>query len=118
LSAQGSQQAYIPNRGHLIRLNLSPRRGHEQDGHRPAIVLSPESYNSRSGLMVICPITNQQKGYPFEVPIPDGCTVTGAVLADQVRCVAWGERFAAYTCDAPDELIDNVTAKIAALICL
>jgi len=68
--------------------------------------------------MIICPITNQQKGYPFEVPIPDGSAVTGVVLADQVRCVAWAERFAAYTCDAPEELIDDVTAKIAALISL
>jgi mRNA interferase MazF len=78
-----------PDRGDVIWLDFDPTSGHEQGGHRPAIVLSPREYNQRSGLMLVVPVTNQAKGYPFEVRLPRGLPVSGVVLADQVRSVSW-----------------------------
>ncbi len=67
---------YVPERSHIIWLMFTPQAGHEQAGRRPAVVLSPAIYNGRVGLAIVCPITNQQQGYPFEVRIPDGLPVT------------------------------------------
>ena len=81
-----------PERGDLIKLDFDNTVGHEQAGFRRALVLSPGSYNERVGLAVVCAITNQKKGYPFEVDVPAGLKVTGVVLSDQVRTVDWRER--------------------------
>ncbi len=77
--------AYAPDRGDAVWLTFNPQAGHEQAGRRPALVLSPAAYNRKVGLAVFCPITNQIKGYPFEVMIPHGLRVSGAVLSDQVK---------------------------------
>ena len=77
--------SYVPERGNAIWINFNPQAGHEQAGRRPAIVLSPQSYNGKVGLCLLCPITNQVKGYPFEVLIPAGLGVTGVVLSDQKK---------------------------------
>jgi len=74
---------YLPDTGDLIWLTFDPQAGREQAGRRPALVLSPATYNTKSGLALVCPITNQRKGYPFEVVVPDGCGVTGVILADR-----------------------------------
>ncbi len=74
-----------PDRGDVVWITLNPQAGHEQAGRRPALVVSPLSYNGKVGLAVLCPITSQVKGYPFEVLIPPGLKVSGAVLADQVK---------------------------------
>ena len=76
---------YVPQRGDVVWITLTPQAGHEQAGHRPAVVLSPAAYNGKVGLAILCPITNQIKGYPFEVLIPAGLAVTGVILADQVK---------------------------------
>lgn len=78
-----------PDRGDLVWLNFSPQAGHEQAGHRPALVLSPERYNGRSSVALFCPITSRVKGYPFEVALPPAGKITGVVLADQVRSLDW-----------------------------
>ena len=80
------------DRGDLVWLEFDPTFGHEQAGHRPAIVLSPVAYNARTGLALVAPVTARAKGYPFEVRLPPDLPVRGVVLADQVRSVAWGER--------------------------
>ena len=72
------EKEYIPQRGDLIWIDMQPQAGHEQSGRRPAIVLSPENYNDKVGLALLCPITNQVKGYPFEVILPEGLKVTGS----------------------------------------
>jgi mRNA interferase MazF len=108
--------AYCPDAGDIIRINFDPQAGREQAGPRPALVLSPRNYNERTRLCVLCPITNQVKGYPFEVPMPNGHQVTGAVLADHVKSLSWEQRGAEFICRAPDGLIDHVKAKIRALI--
>ncbi|NWF74138.1 MAG: endoribonuclease MazF [Nitrospirae bacterium] len=75
----------MPDRGDIVWLQFTPQAGHEQAGHRPALVLSPASYNRRSGLMLCCPITTRVKGYPFEVPLGEGQDLEGVVLADQIK---------------------------------
>src|SRR2546422_5769586 len=84
--------AYVPDAGHIIKIDLDPRKGHEQGGWRPALVLSPKLYNEKTGLSVVVPITNQAKGYTFEVPLPPEIKITGVVLADAVKNVGWRRR--------------------------
>ena len=83
---------YVPDRGDIVWLQFTPQAGHEQAGHRPALVLSPASYNRRSGLMLCCPITSRVKGYPFEVALGEGEDLAGVVLADQVKSLDWKAR--------------------------
>ena len=79
LGGNRGSQVYVPDAGHLVWFSFSPQAGREQGGRRPALVLSPSSYNARAGLCIICPITNQAKQYPFEVPLPDGLGISGVV---------------------------------------
>ncbi|HXM46149.1 MAG TPA: endoribonuclease MazF [Bryobacteraceae bacterium] len=108
--------SYVPAGGDLIWLTFDPQAGHEQAGRRPALVLSPKIYNQRSGLALVCPITNQVKGYPFEVPIPSGHGVAGAVLVDQVKSVDWKVRRAEKLGRCPIDLLDEVLARLAPLL--
>src|SRR3954468_10925248 len=96
---------YVPERGEAIWITLTPQAGHEQAGRRPALILSPAAYNGKVGLALLCPITNQIKGYPFEVPLPDGLPVTGAVLADQVKSLVWQARHVARICPLPEDVV-------------
>ncbi len=108
--------SYVPERGDAVWITLNPQTGHEQAGRRPAIVLSPAAYNAKVGLAVLCPITNQIKGYPFEVYIPDGLGVTGAILADQVKNLDWRIRTAEFICRLPDAVVMDVLQKLGTLI--
>ncbi len=109
-------QPYIPDRGDLIFISFSPQTGREQAGRRPALVLSPRKYNSKSGLCVACPITSQVKAYPFEVALPTDLAITGVVLSDQIKSTDWQMRKAEYVCDAPEEVIAAVQAKLKPLL--
>ena len=80
---------YVPERGDAVWITFDGQAGHERAGRRPTLVLSPSAYNGRVGLALLCPITNQAKGYPFEVAIPAGSPVSGVVGADQVKCLEW-----------------------------
>jgi mRNA interferase MazF len=108
--------AYVPDRGDAIWISLNPQAGHEQAGRRPAAVLSPVAYNERVGLVILCPITNQRKGYPFEVAIPVGLSVAGIVLSDQVKNLDWRVRQAEFICKLPDETVVEVLGKLATLL--
>jgi mRNA interferase MazF len=105
-----------PNRGDAIWLNFTPQMGREQSGRRPALVLSSAAYNSRVGLAVVCPITSQIKGYPFEVMLPAESPIHGVVLADQARSLDWRSRQAESIAHLTDEVTDEVVAKLAALV--
>jgi mRNA interferase MazF len=107
---------YVPERGDAVWITLDPQAGHEQGGRRPALVLSPSAYNGRVGLALFCPITNRAKGYPFEVPIPDGSAVTGVVGADQVKSLDWRARKAAHIGAVPDEVVATVLQRLQTLI--
>lgn len=82
--------AYVPERGDIVWLSFDPQAGHEQKGHRPALVLSPKAYNGKTGLMLCCPMTTKIKGYPFEVLLADA--KPSAALADQVKSLDWRAR--------------------------
>lgn len=107
---------YVPQRGDVIWITLNPQAGHEQAGRRPALVLSPATYNNKVGLALLCPITNQIKGYPFEVPVPPGLSITGAVLADQVKNLDWRARGAELICSLPRRIVVEVLQKLATLL--
>jgi len=107
---------YIPRRGDVVWITLNPQAGHEQAGRRPAVVLSPAAYNGKVGLAILCPITNQIKGYPFEVLIPPGMAVSGAILADQVKSLDWRARNAEWICTLPGEMVNEVLQKLGTLL--
>jgi mRNA interferase MazF len=95
-------KAYAPERGDVVWINFDPQAGHEQAGRRPALVLSPLEYYEKSGLAILCPITSRAKGYPFEVVLPPGMTVSGVILCDQVKSVDWKARNAVFICQNSD----------------
>ena len=107
---------YFPERGDAVWVSFDPQSGHEQAGRRPALVLSPSAYNRKVGLAVFCPITSQIKGYPFEVVIPGGLGVTGAVLSDQVKSLDWQARNAELICHLPEDTVSQVLQKLKALV--
>ena len=110
------KSVYIPERGDAVWITLDPQAGHEQAGRRTAVVLSPAIYNARSGLAVFAPITSQIKGYPFEVVIPSGLAVTGAVLADQLESLDWRARRARHITKLPAHVLHEVLQKATALV--
>jgi mRNA interferase MazF len=109
---------YVPDRGDVVWITLNPQAGHEQAGRRPAIVLSPAAYNGKVGLAILCPITNQIKGYPFEVVLPAGLAVTGAILSDQIKSLDWRARTATFICALPSATIVEVLQKLNTLVSL
>lgn len=108
--------AYVPARGDLVWLQFKPRAGHEQASRRPAIVISPSSYNRRVGLAVCCPVTSRVKGYPFEVLLPQGLGIEGAILSDQLRSLDWRVRKARRIGSVPPEVLQETVGKILALV--
>ncbi|MFB6346980.1 MAG: endoribonuclease MazF [bacterium] len=110
------ESKYVPSRGDAVWLDFDPQAGHEQAGHRPALVLSPEQYNEKSQLALFCPITNQKKGYPFEVELPEDLEVNGVVLSDQVRSLDWTKRDAELIESLPDNVLEEVLGKVSTLL--
>jgi mRNA interferase MazF len=109
-------RGYFPSRGDAVWLNFSPKAGHEQSGRRPAVVVSPGSYNKKVGLGLFCPITSQTKGYPFEVGIPSGINVSGVVLSDQIKSLDWRAREAQFICKLPVSTMNEVLKKLSTLV--
>ena len=107
---------YCPKRGDIVWISFNPRAGREQAGHRPALVLSPQSYNRKVGLAILCPLTTQVKGYPFEVRVPDGLKASGAILSDQVKSMDWRARNASRLCSLPDTTVRQVLNKVGTLL--
>lgn len=105
---------YVPDAGDIVWLNFAPQVGHEQAGHRPAVVLTPAAYNDKTSLMICCPMTTQIKNYPFEVIILG--TPPNVVLADQVKSLDWRVRKAVRKGGVSEEELADVRAKIVALI--
>jgi mRNA interferase MazF len=111
-----SKRRYIPERGDVVWLDFTPQTGREQAGRRPAVVLSPASYNWKAGLAIFCPVTSSLKGYPFETAVPADLPIHGVVLADQTRSLDWRSRKAELICRLPSEVMEDVTAKLIALL--
>ena len=107
---------WIPERGDIVWITMNPTVGHEQSGRRPALVLSPAAYNGKVGLAILCPITSQVKGYPFDVQIPEGLPVEGVVLADQAKSLDWRARGAELLCTVPQESTSAVLQRLETLV--
>jgi mRNA interferase MazF len=109
-------RAYVPDRGDLIWIHFNPQSGHEQAGRRPALVLSPAAYNGRVGLALLCPVTSQAKGYPFEVQLPAGGRVEGVVLSDQLKSLDWRARQAERVGRVSKAVLQEVLGKLSTLL--
>ncbi len=117
-SPHGSRKgtAYVPDRGDVVWLDLDPQAGREQAGRRTCLVLSPALYNGKSGLAVFCPITNQEKEYPFEVKLPPELRTTGVVLADHVESLDWRVRRAEFHEKIPESVVREVCDTTVTLL--
>jgi mRNA interferase MazF len=109
------KKIYVPDRGDIVWLNFDPQAGHEQMGNRSAIVISPKEYNGKVGLGLFCPITNQEKGYPFEVKI-NKKEITGVILSDQIKSFDWTKRSIKFITKSTEEEITEVINKVNVLI--
>jgi mRNA interferase MazF len=109
-------RAYVPDAGDLVWLTFDPQAGHEQRGRRPALILSPRTYNTKARLALACPITSQVKGYPFEVALPPGGKISGAVLADHVKSLDWEARKVVFEAKAHADVVIDVRERLRALL--
>ena len=105
---------YVPDAGDIVWLEFDPQAGHEQAGHRPALVLSPAKYNRMRGMMICCPMTSRIKGYPFEVVVSDA--PPSAVLADQIKSLDWRARRATFKEKVSPPVMAEVRALLLAII--
>ena len=107
---------YVPDTGDLVWLDFDPQAGREQAGRRPAIVLSPASYNERSCLALVCSITSHVKGYPFEDPLPKGSMISGVILSDHVKSLDWIQRRAKRAGRVSRQILKEVRHRLAPLL--
>ncbi len=107
---------YAPDRGDAVWLDFDSQSGHEQRGRRPAVIISPRSYNEKVGLALVCPITSQIKGYPFEVVLPKGLKIKGAILSDQIKSLDWQARKAKLIVKLPPTVVSDVLLRVSKLL--
>jgi len=107
---------YIPRQGDIIAITFNPQSDHEQKGRRPALVVSKDLFNSNTGLAIVCPLTNTDRGFPFHVPVPENSSLTGFIMVEQVKSVDFRTRQAKHIERAPDELLANVLSILDACI--
>ena len=112
----GGNASYVPERGDIVWISFTPHAGHEQASRRPAIVLSPGTYNKKSGLALFCPITSRIKGYPFEVVLPDTDVVKGVILADQIKSLDWRARHVEFVCRSARQTVDEALRKVHVIL--
>jgi mRNA interferase MazF len=111
-----AKPAYVPKSGDIVWLEFDPGAGHEQGGISPALVLSPAKYNAKTGLMLCCPITNQIKGYPFEVQLEGSPSLAGAILSDQIKSMDWQARKVKYQGTISAGQMQEVKGKVKAVL--
>jgi mRNA interferase MazF len=107
---------YTPSKGDYIAVTFDPQSGHEQRGRRPALVVSNDLFNQRTGLAIVCPITNTHRGYPFHVPIEDDPCITGVVMVEQVKSIDFRARETRRISRAAPAVLDTVLALLDACI--
>jgi mRNA interferase MazF len=108
--------AYIPRQGDIIAITFDPQSGHEQKGRRPALVVSKDLFNESTGMAIVCPVTNTKRGFPFHVPIPEGSSLTGFIMVEQVKSIDFRSRRAKRIERGSDELLGNVLSILDACI--
>lgn len=109
------KKKYAPERGDIVWVSFGPTRGHEQKGRRPALIVSPRSYNAAAGLALACPITSKSKGYPFEVAVVIR-KKQSVVLVDQVRSIDWTERQVEKILAAPAHVVEETQEYLKKLL--
>lgn len=97
----------LPERGDIIMVNLSPTKGHEQSGYRPAIVISHTEKNRVTGFCQLCPITTNDSGWPFNLQLTEGMLTKGVIITDQLTCIDWKARDFKFVEQAPKDLLDE-----------
>ena len=107
---------YVPNQGDIVWLDFNPRKGREQAGHRPAIVISPKPFNSLSSLVFVCPVTSKIKGFNFEISLPEEMQTKGVILIHHLRSVDWKIRGIKFIESAPVSVLEEISAKLKPLI--
>jgi mRNA interferase MazF len=107
---------YVPRKGDFVTMSFDPQAGHEQKGRRPALVVSNDLFNKHTGLAIVCPVTNTDRGFPFHLPVPGGCAITGFVMVEQVKSVDFATRRAKYVERAPAEFVEDVLDLIEACV--
>jgi mRNA interferase MazF len=107
---------YVPRKGDFVTLSFDPQAGHEQRGRRPALIVSNDLFNRHTGLAIVCPITNTDRGYPFHRPVPAGKRLSGFVMVEQVKSVDYTQRRARFIERAPGDFVDDVLDLIDACI--
>lgn len=107
---------YVPQKGDLITLQFNPQAGHEQQGRRPALVISNQTFNRAVGMAIVCPLTNTVRGIPFHIPVPEATSMTGFVMVEQVKSIDYHARDALFVAPAPPTLINEVLAVLDACL--
>jgi mRNA interferase MazF len=107
---------YIPKQGDIIAITFDPQAGHEQKGRRPALVVSKDLFNRSTGLAIVCPITNAERGFPFHVPVPEDSSLTGFIMVEQIKSVDFRSRRAKRVECVSDELLADVLSILDACI--
>lgn len=104
---------YIPEQGDIITLDFNPQAGHEQKGHRPALVVSNHTFNRRTGIAIVCPITNTERHFPLHIPLGEKTSVTGVVMCEQVKSLDVTARNAVFKEKAPSDIVEEILDVIA-----
>ncbi len=105
---------YIPQKGDFITLSFDPQAGHEQKGRRPALVVSNDLFNKHTGLAIVCPVTNTDRGFPFHLAVPSGSSLTGFVMVEQVKSIDYAVRLAKFVESGSKEFVEDVLGLIDA----
>jgi len=113
-----ARAGYVPARGDFVRVVLDPRVGREQSGERPALVLSDRAFNQVTGYIFCAPVTGTRRGWPFEVPVPDGAKVAGVVLADQTKTIDYAARHVRFIAGSPVGLVEAVLDQVSVILLL
>jgi len=107
---------YVPKKGDLVILSFNPQAGHEQKGRRPALVVSNTLFNKHTGLAMVCPITNRNRNYPFHVKVPDQSSLSGFIMAEQIRAVDYASRKIKFVEKAPQIVLNDVLGILDACL--
>ena len=99
---------YVPKKGDFITVSFDPQTGHEQKGRRPALVVSNDLFNKHTGLAIVCPVTNTDRGFPFHLPMPSKLSLTGFVMVEQVKSVDFAMRRAKFVQRAPVDFVEDI----------
>lgn len=94
--------------GDIVKVNFNPQAGHEQAGYRPAVVISNDTFNARTNLTILCPITNTNNRFPLHVPLDERTQTTGVVLCEHVRALNLNARPYAIVESIPEDLLNRI----------